>query len=135
MGQVLGPHRAFQHLPQRTYISENRVHSRSVHENKQAGPLWQRPGNMEAKKVLSNLHKSSREEQVPSFQISDRRRLQSRIGPSLQEYLEWSEYVLGGTICRTAKFRTPTTTIIFNLVTNPNMVEFVFMDSKVAEDD
>ena len=45
------------------------------------------------------------------------------------------EYELGGTICRTAKFRTPTTTIIIisKLVTKPNMVEFVFMDSKLAE--
>ena len=43
------------------------------------------------------------------------------------------EYELGGTICRTAKFRTPTTIIIFKLVTKPNMVEFVFMDSKLAE--
>ena len=41
---------------------------------------------------------------------------------------------LGGTICRTAKFRTPTTIILFKLVTKPNMVEFVFMDStKLAE--
>ena len=43
------------------------------------------------------------------------------------------EYELGGTICRTEKFRTPTTIIIFNLVTKPNMVEFVFMDSELAE--
>ena len=45
------------------------------------------------------------------------------------------EHELGGTICRTAKFRTPTTTIIiiFKLVTQPNKAEFVFMDSKLAE--
>ena len=43
------------------------------------------------------------------------------------------EYELGGTICRTAKFREPATIIIFKLVTKPNMVEFVFMDSKLAE--
>ena len=43
------------------------------------------------------------------------------------------EYKLGGTLGRTAKFRTLTTIIIFKLVTKPSMVEFVFMDSKLAE--
>ena len=43
------------------------------------------------------------------------------------------EYALVGTICRTAKFRTSTTIIIIKLVTKPNMVEFVFIDSKLAE--
>ena len=39
------------------------------------------------------------------------------------------EYELGRTICRI----TSTTIIIFKLVTKPNMVEFVFMDSELAE--
>ena len=43
------------------------------------------------------------------------------------------EHSLDGTICRTGKFRTPTTIIIFKLVIKPNMVEFVFMESKLAE--
>ena len=59
----------------------NLLHIRSVDENKQAGPLWQR--YREAKKELSNLHKSKRGEQVPCIQKCDRRRLKNRIGPSL----------------------------------------------------
>ena len=43
------------------------------------------------------------------------------------------EHELGGTFCSNAKFRTPTTIIIFKLVTKPNTVEFAFMDSKLAE--
>ena len=35
---------------------------------------------------------------------------------------------LGGALCGTGKFRTPTTIIIFKLVTKPNMVEFVCLD-------
>ena len=37
------------------------------------------------------------------------------------------ESSLGGALCGTAKFRTPTTIIIFKMVTKPNMVEFVFL--------
>ena len=40
---------------------------------------------------------------------------------------------LSGTNCGTAKFRTPTTIIIFKLVTKPQMLEFVFLESKLAE--
>ena len=44
------------------------------------------------------------------------------------------EYELGGAICGAAKFRTPTTIIIiFKMVTKPNMVEFVFLEPKLAE--
>ena len=39
----------------------NLLHLRSVDENKQAPPLWQRPGFREAKKELSNLQKSEKE--------------------------------------------------------------------------
>ena len=67
----------------------NLLHLRSLDENKQAGPLWQRPVYREAKKELSKLHKSKREEQLPYIPVSDRKRLQNRIDPSLQEYLEW----------------------------------------------
>ena len=62
------------------------LHLRTVDENKQA---WQRPGYREAKKELSNLQKSKREEQVLYIQVSDRKSLQNRIDPSLQEYLDW----------------------------------------------
>ena len=64
----------------------NLLHLQSVDENKQAPLLWQRPGYQEAKKELSNLQKSKREEQVPYVQVCDRKRSQNRIDPSLQEY-------------------------------------------------
>ena len=43
------------------------------------------------------------------------------------------ESSLGGALCGTAKFRTPTTIIIFKLVTKPNMVEFVFLGPKLTK--
>ena len=43
------------------------------------------------------------------------------------------KFSLGGELCGTAKFRTPTTIIIiFKLVTMPNMVEFVILEPKLA---
>ena len=41
--------------------------------------IWRRPGYREAKKELSNLHKSKREEQVPYIPGSDRKRQQNRL--------------------------------------------------------
>ena len=69
---------------------------RSVHENKQAPPPWQRPGCWEAKKELLKLQKSKREDQT-SLYPSVRKRLQNRIDRSSQEYLEglstnWPEH-------------------------------------------
>ena len=43
------------------------------------------------------------------------------------------ESSLGGAHCGTEKFITPTTIIIFKLITKPNMVEFVFLGPKLAE--
>ena len=42
------------------------------------------------------------------------------------------ESSLGGALCGTAEFRTPTNIVIFKLVTKPNMVEFVFLGPKLA---
>ena len=81
----------------------------------------------EAKKEVSNLQKSKREEQVLYIPVNDMRRQQNRLDPSLHKVPGKVEHSLGGTICRTAKFSTPTNIIIFKLVTKPNMVEFVFM--------
>ena len=72
MGQVLGPHRAFlicHSAPQSQREICELLHLRSLDENKQAAPPWQRPGYWEAKKELSNLHKSNRQEQVPCFSV------------------------------------------------------------------
>ena len=55
----------------------------------QAGPLWQRLAYREAKKELSNLFKSTGEEQVTKIQASDWKREQNRLDSSLQEYLDW----------------------------------------------
>ena len=52
----------------------NLLHLRGVDENKQTGPLWQRPGYWEAKKDVSNLQKSKREGRVPYIPVSDRKR-------------------------------------------------------------
>ena len=57
--------------------------------SKQAGPLWQRLAYREAKKELSNLFKSTGEEQVTKIQASDWKREQNRLDSSLQEYLDW----------------------------------------------
>ena len=38
-----------------------------------------------------------------------------------------------GALCVTAEFRTPTTIIIFKVVTKPNMVGFVFLGLKLAK--
>ena len=47
--------------------------------------------------------------------------------------MEWLRFSPGGVLCGTAKFRTPTTvTIIFKLVTKPNMVEFVTLGPSMA---
>ena len=43
------------------------------------------------------------------------------------------ESSMRGARCRIAKFRTPTTIIIFKLVTKPIMVEFVFLGPKLAD--
>ena len=111
----------------------NLLHVRSVDENKQAPPLWQRPRHREAKKEVSN-RQMSREEQVLSIQVSDRRRLQNKIDPSLQEYLEWLSVNWAEQFAEPQNSERPTTIIIiFQLVTKPNMVEFVFIDSKLAE--
>ena len=40
---------------------------------------------------------------------------------------------LSGALCRTTKFRTPITIIIFKLVTKPNKVEFAFLRTKVGK--
>ena len=66
----------------------NLLHLRSVGENEQAPLLWQRPGYREAKKDVSTLQKSKREKQVPCITVSDTKRLQNRIGPSQQKYVE-----------------------------------------------
>ena len=46
------------------------------------------------------------------------------------------KFSLGGVLCGTAKFRTPTTiitiTIIFKLVTKSNVVEFVILGTNLA---
>ena len=102
----------------------------SLDENMQTGPLWQKTGYQEAQKELTNLHKSKKwKSKFLKSPVRDRRRLHDRLDPSLQEYLEWLSIHMGGRICRTAKFRTPTTTTIFKLVTKPNMVEFFSMYS------
>ena len=45
-----------------------------------------------------------------------------------------AKFSLGGVLCGTAKFRTPTTIIIiFKLVTKPNVVEFVILDHQWQE--
>ena len=107
----------------------NLLHLRSVDENKQAPPLWQRPGYWKANKELSNPQMSKGEEQVLCFPISERKRLHNRSDLSLLEYLEWLSTKWGITICR----RTSTAIILFQLVTKPNMVEFVFTDSVLAK--
>ena len=51
-----------------------------------------------------------------------------------QNILIMAKFLLGGVLCGTAKFRTPTTIIIiFKLVTKPNMVEFVILGPSMAK--
>ena len=42
----------------------NLIHLRSLDSNKQAGPLWKRPGYQEAKRELANIHKSEGQVQI-----------------------------------------------------------------------
>ena len=65
-----------------------------AHKEKQAGPSWQRPGYWEAKKELSNLYNSKRQQQVPYIPISDRKRLRDKIGPFTTRVLGMVEYAL-----------------------------------------
>ena len=51
------------------------------------------------------------------------------IDPSLQEYLEWLEHKLS----RTFRRRTSSAIVLIQLVTELSMVEFVFVDSELAE--
>ena len=50
-----------------------------------------------------------------------------------QTWPEWLSLHWRGALWRTAKFRTPTTIIIFKLVTKPNMVECVFLGLQLVK--
>ena len=94
MGSILGSHCTFQYLyhnatQQQRERNMHMLYSRSVEENRQAPPLSQRPGYREAKKLLINLQKENRKQLAPFNPVSERKRLQNRIDPSLQGYLEW----------------------------------------------
>ena len=90
----------------------NLIHLRCVDSNKQAGPLWKRPGYQEAQRELANLQKSQGQVQVPYIPGSERKRQSNKLDLLLREYL-WAEH-----FAEPQKLRTPTSIIIFKLVTS-----------------
>ena len=111
----------------------NLIHSRSLDSNKLAGPLWKRQGYQGAKRELANLQKSKGQAQVPYIPASEKKPQNNKTCPFATSVPGMVASSWGGNLSRTAKFRTPATIIIFKLVTKPSMVEFVFVEPKLAQ--
>ena len=118
-------------LPWQRRRHNNMIHLRIPDSNKQAGPLCKRPGYKEATRALMNLQYAEGQG-VPKIPVKSRTRQNNTLDPELQKFLEWSSFHWAEYFAEPQKFRTPTTIIIFKLVTKLNMVEFVILGPKLA---
>ena len=97
------------------------IHLRSLHSNKQAGPLCKRPGYKEATRALMSLQYAEGQG-APKIPLKIKDSSKPHTGSWTPKNLRMAKFSLGGALCETAKFRTPTTIIIiviFKLVTKP----------------
>ena len=69
----------------------NLIHLRSLDSNKQAGPLWERSGSQEAKRVLPSLQTAERQG-VHHIPVDIRTRQNNTLDPAVQEYLDWLSF-------------------------------------------
>ena len=69
----------------------NLIHLRSVDSNKQAGPLWKRPGDKEAKSAVASLQ-NAEGQGVHYIPVDLRSRQNNKHDPAVQEYLEWLSF-------------------------------------------
>ena len=84
-------------------------------------------------KGLSQVFKKSEGQWVLCIPVSEREASEQQTRSFATRGSGMVESSWCGALCATAEFRTPTTIIIFKVVTKPNMVGFVFLGIKLAK--
>ena len=129
IGQVLGPHRALQHPPQCAAIAE-----RKKCEPASFTKCWRKQAGRTT--VAKTRAPGSEKGTVKIYTNQKKTRTSSFCPSKWQKASTEQTWFFTGRVpgwLSIAKVRTPTPIIIFKMVTKPNIVEFVFMDSRLAE--